>query len=138
MSFQYKVLAIILLVLLSFAMGRRSAKSVTIDTQTQTHEDTKTQDHKKTVITEQPNGIKTTVITDDIKSETVETQVQQTHEVVNAKKPVINVSALVGTDYTSLKPIYGMSVSKEFLGPVTIGVYGMTNHMIGLSLGIDF
>jgi hypothetical protein len=138
MSLRYQLLGVFLIAILSFALGRRSTTSTTIDTQVQTHEDIQTQDHKKTVITEQPNGVKTTVITDDIKSDTTETQVAQTHEVLNAKKPVINVSALVGTDYTSLKPLYGVSMSKEFLGPITLGVYGMTNHVIGLSIGINF
>lgn len=59
---------------------------------------------------------------------------------VVVKAPTINVSALVANDFStgSLKPLYGISVSKELLGPITVGAFGLTNGTIGLSLGINF
>jgi len=52
-----------------------------------------------------------------------------------------NVSALAGYDFSKPKdlvPIYGVSVSKQVLGPFTVGAYGLTNGIIGLSIGVTF
>lgn len=56
-----------------------------------------------------------------------------------AAKPTINLSALVANDFTAIpKPLYGLSISKEFLGPITVGAFGLTNGVVGLSLGYNF
>ncbi len=59
--------------------------------------------------------------------------------VVNAK-PILNVSALVANDFSKsqIQPIYGVSVSKEVLSNITIGVFGLTSGTLGLSVGINF
>jgi len=52
-----------------------------------------------------------------------------------------NVSALAGYDFSKPKdlvPIYGVSVSKQVLGPWSIGAFGLTNGIIGLSIGVTF
>ena len=35
-------------------------------------------------------------------------------------------------------PLYGISANKEFIGPITIGAFGLTNGTIGLSIGVNF
>ena len=51
----------------------------------------------------------------------------------------MNISALVGVDLpNSLKPLYGASFTKQFLGPISIGAWGLTNGTLGVSVGINF
>ncbi len=45
---------------------------------------------------------------------------------------------LIPTDLKQLAPIYGLSISKDFIGPLNIGAFGFTNHVFGLSVGISF
>ncbi len=90
-----------------------------------------------TITTKSPTGdIKTTRTVDSItKSKTTEKSPSPP-----AKKP-LNVSALAGYDFSSprsLSPIYGISVNKEVLGPLTVGAYGLTNGIIGVSIGVNF
>ncbi len=77
----------------------------------------------------------TTTITDH----TQHTETSSKSAVVIAS-PKINISALVGTDLSQpgIKPIYGVSASKEFLGPITLGAYGLTNGVVGISVGFNF
>ncbi len=51
-----------------------------------------------------------------------------------------NISALVGNDFSKSlpKPIYGVSFSREFIGPVTIGAFGFNNGLLGVSVGLNF
>jgi len=51
-----------------------------------------------------------------------------------------NVSALAVVDSSKglLVPLYGISVSKQIIGPLTAGVHGYTNGMVGVSLGFNF
>ncbi len=52
----------------------------------------------------------------------------------------VTISGLVATDLSQSipKPIYGAHVSKEFIGPISIGAFGLTNGIIGLSIGLSF
>lgn len=54
--------------------------------------------------------------------------------------PFINVSGLVGNDLSKrgVLPIYGVSINKEIIGPITIGAFGLTSGVIGLSVGLNF
>lgn len=55
-------------------------------------------------------------------------------------KPKWNVSALIANDFShgNIVPTYGASAQKEFIGPITIGAFGLTNGTIGVSIGLDF
>jgi len=83
-----------------------------------------------------------TVIKDDtatVVSQADNTVSHQDTTVIPPKLSTLNVSALVGTDpMNSFKPLYGFSVSKQFIGPVTIGLWGLTNSTVGISLGLNF
>lgn len=98
---------------------------------------TKTQEDNHTVTTivttKNPDG--TTKITETIDSKTkTKTLVQ----VPQTKR--LNVSVLVANDFSNSvpKPLYGVSVTKEVLGNVTLGIFGLTSGVIGGSIGYDF
>ncbi len=85
----------------------------------------------------QPNGVVDTTTTTTDHSQRTETS--KNTQIILAK-PKINISGLVANDFNDrlFKPVYGVSVSKEFLGPITIGMFGLSNSTIGVSLGVSF
>lgn len=56
------------------------------------------------------------------------------------KRSRINISALASVDAKggNMIPVYGISANKEFIGPITIGAFGLTNGVVGLSIGVNF
>jgi hypothetical protein len=52
----------------------------------------------------------------------------------------VNVSVLAGAPLTdfSYGLVYGASVSKQFLGPFSLGAWAFTDLRLGLSLGMEF
>lgn len=144
-----KVLLIVLALLSAFAVGRytaqKSAVKTVVDNTTKTDIKSDKETHRETTTTteKQPDGTTKTItkIVEDsnTKKETnskSETHVDQT--VTTPKTNTLNVSALVGADIKTLTPVYGASVSKQFLGPVTIGAFGLTNGTVGASIGVNF
>jgi hypothetical protein len=144
MTFKYKVGIAISALLLSFCLGRYSSNHSDIGRSVQTRSDTVVQDHenvhKVEVITKKPDGdVVETVTTDSIDNKQL-TQTVDTKKTVD-KTSKINISVLAGTDITkgiNLTPVYGFQASKEFIGPVTVGVFGLTSGVVGVSIGIDF
>lgn len=69
-----------------------------------------------------------------------ETKEIETKIVENAKSTV-HLSALAGHDVTKLtmpqKPSYGGHIQKNILGPITAGLFGLTNGTCGVSLGLS-
>lgn len=93
-----------------------------------------TDEHTKTKIIRitDPDGTKKEIITID------EHDKSKTKTVVT---PKTNVSLLIVKDYSkhdNSGPEYGVSMTREVLGPVTIGVFGLTNKTIGISIGYNF
>jgi hypothetical protein len=149
MTDKVKIIGVVVGLLVSFAfgeyLGRKSDTHTTIttkvDDKTQQDKDT----HTKTTITEtkDPSGkdTKVTVITQDQDTKTTETKDTSTKTdtvTTSSNKPQYNVSALMAYDIHTLLPTYGISASKQFIGPITIGVFGLTNGTIGLSAGVNF
>lgn len=140
--------AIILLVIavVGFAFGRYSVQSKEITKTVENKVDTKTDidknTHKETTITKKPNGEEVTVVVEDTKtdiSRTKESSTSSTAQVTVPARKTINISVLAANDYKNpFKPIYGISFQKEFLGPITLGVWGLANSTIGLSIGLNF
>lgn len=137
---KYKIAASLIALALAFASGRYSVNGTVENKKVSTVVDTDKTDHKTVVIDKKPTGDIITTITDDIDTKTQEKQqVDDTKTNVAAKRSMVNVSALVANDFVgSFKPTYGVSVSKEILGPITVGVFGLTNGTIGVSIGINF
>lgn len=139
--------------LTAFAAGRWLApEKVKIEKQIVTVEkqvDTKDKDdHKKTTITEttKPDGTKTktTVITDDsqtkdtTKTDTA-TKETETKEITRGTSKV-TLSALGGVHLGlgSQPVVYGGMISKPVLGPITIGIWGLSDATAGASIGLTF
>ena len=136
---------------ISFLAGRSSVITPNVETQTNTStktnekQDVDTHTITHTVTTKEPNGeekTSTVTVTDtSTKTDKVVEQTQQTkQEVTVSKSRPLNVSALVALDVKdpSRGFAYGVSVTKEVLGPVTVGLWGLTNGNLGLSAGINF
>lgn len=88
-----------------------------------------------TKIVKQPNGeTDTTITTDETKNISVDSSTK------TPLKKTINISALIGMNFEATIPrqVYGISLSKEIIGPVTLGVYALTNRTVGVTIGIDF
>lgn len=143
MNLLTKIILGVIALAIAFALGRYVAPDHTKieDVQTDTTKEKEQDKHKVTVIVKAPDGTQTTTITED--TETRQKEVQKTvdklYEEIKSRHNLINVSGLVGNDgFRSLSPIYGVSVSKEMIGPLTIGVWGMTNSTVGLSVGVNF
>lgn len=92
----------------------------------------------KTVVrtVKQPDG--TTDTTTTIEDHSTRTETSKNQTVVARSK--LSASLLVANDFSTrlFQPIYGAHVSKEILGPITVGVFGLSNATVGLSVGLNF
>jgi hypothetical protein len=136
---------------LAFVIGRYSVsqkpdtKTTEIkQTQTQTQEQKDIHIVTKTVTRKDPTGAVTTTtvttadtVVDKTRDSVVEDKkVDETHSQARSK---INISALVAEDlHNPGLPAYGVSFQKEFIGPVTIGAFGLTSGVVGVSIGLNF
>jgi hypothetical protein len=151
MSIKAKVLLSFLVILVSAAVGRFTApekiKTVEVEKQTNSAKDDSEKDiHKKVVETKVtgPNGVvtDTTVTTDDsvLSNKSTDTSVttdDKSKEIVR-NSGVLRVQALIGTPLTNPTLTYGASISRNLIGPINIGVFGLSSSMVGGSIGIDF
>lgn len=147
MSYKYKILIAMLALAASFAFGRYTVNSTTKtteDTKVDTTIDSDKNKHKETttVTIELPSGEKRTTTTTTEDSNTIKHSAQEVtqhiDQTITKGDSYLNVSALAGLDVSKMRPVYGASVSKEMLGPITLGAFGMTNGLIGLSIGLNF
>lgn len=151
LSTKAKFFISVIALLTSAAIGRFSVQkpsvkeTETIKTNTEQQKDKDT--HTKTVVNtvKKPNGeVDTTqTTTTDIVSKT-DTQQQSDMKLQETITPpktnTLNISALIGNDFSKglISPTYGASVTKQMLGPITIGGFGFTNGLLGLSIGLNF
>jgi hypothetical protein len=154
---KYVVVAVIVSLAVAFGFGRWSAPQKIVtetkvviqkDATKETQSDQDKHSETNTVQVKKPDGTiitKTTTKTDtDTKRKTEqETKTDQKSdtrtEITKSSSPV-TINALAGVNVTSLTGglIYGLSISRPILGPITIGAWGMTNKTGGFSLGIQF
>lgn len=115
----------------AFYLGRYSAPKTTTDKSVEETKNT----HTETTTIKQPDGtVKTVTVTDTSKQVSKDTK---TSVAPNVSK--VNVSLLSGYDYAyTSRPVYGVSISKEVIGPVTAGVFGLSNGIVGVSVGVNF
>jgi hypothetical protein len=140
-----QIIIVIVLIAASFAVGRYSAranKTVVQTTQAKTDEEKDT--HTRTTITDtkKPDGTDTKVeIIDQVQNDdTQSTATSQTQTTITSKSSILNISVLGANDFHAglFAPTYGLSVTKEVLGPVTVGAFGLMNGTIGVSVGLNF
>jgi hypothetical protein len=129
-------IAFIVALVVAFAAGRYSNRleektSVEVDRKTETKTD------RTTVIKKDKDGKETTRIVERIREKDRETTKSETTKSVQSA-PRLNVSALAGIALADGTRTYGVAVSKEIAGPVTVGAFGLTNGTIGVSVGINF
>ena len=114
-------------------------KTKTVDTDKDIHKET------TTTTTVSPDGTKKEVktVVEDTKTvkhvdKKTDTVTQETKEPVYQDK--VNISLLAGVSKGStLNPlIFGASVSKPILGPITVGIWGFTDLSCGVSIGVQF
>lgn len=116
------------------------------DTSTDTNQNKKKD--TKIVETKKPNGeiVTETTITEttviDKKKEEQETiakidKKDSTSETTKGDSKV-TINALGGFDFRTGLPVYGASVTKPVAGPLTLGVFGLSNTTVGASLGLQF
>lgn len=132
-----KIIISLALLILAFAFGRYSVKQTTAVVTKEVEKEKQQDKHKVTVITKK-NGEETTTITEDTKTHTDTNSLDIVKEITQGKSSMINISGLAGMDINSKQPVYGLSASKEFLGPVTLGAFFLTNKTVGVSIGVNF
>ena len=160
MTTKTKIIVASVSLLTAFALGRYTVptktkievRTVTVEktidkTQTQTDQDK----HKETTVTEtiKPDGTKQTVTQtvedtqtqkDQKTVDTSQTQTTQdkTKEITRQGSPV-TILALAGVSYHNLStPVYGASVSRNLLGPISMGVWGLSSGTFGVGVGLSF
>ncbi len=99
--------------------------------------------HRETtkVETRHPDGSVDTVTktVEDTKTDTVVKSVTDKTDTKESGGSKLNLSALYGTAYDfKTPPVYGLSASKEVLGPITAGAWGLSSGVFGLSVGLSF
>lgn len=136
-------IVVIALVLGAFALGRHSGETK-VQTVIKTVEIEKIVDkdqHSVTKIVAHPDGTKETTITKDTSTHSdTNTDSRSTNVTkISTSKHEWTLTALAGTSLNLTSPvIYGGSITKSVLGPISVGVWGLTSGTIGASIGIDF
>lgn len=159
METKTKIIIIAGALVLAFAAGRFLAptkvktetKIVEVEKKTKESESEKNR-HKETTIVEvtHPDGSKTTTTTiiEDSQANHKTSETDQiarketdTKEITYSGQKV-HVMGMAGSsvpaDLHQLAPVYGLSVSKDILGPVSVGAFGFTNKVYGVSVGLNF
>jgi hypothetical protein len=156
-----KIIIVIISLAISFATGRYTVpEKVKIETKIVTVE-AKTDDkkvnvvddkHVKTTVTEtdKPDGSKTVTtvtqddsvdkdVTADKSTDSIQKTSDITKTVTKGSSPV-TISALAGVSVsnTSGGIVYGASIYKPVLGPIGIGLWGVSSGQVGASVGITF
>lgn len=136
-------------ILAAFAAGRYSVQAPEVHTSAGIKEEIKqdankdTQTHQTTVSVKTPDGTtKTTTTIDTTTKDKMDTAIATTTKVdqtiIPPKIETLNVSFMAGVDFSRQATVYGASVNKQLLGPITIGLFGLTNSTVGLTVGMSF
>jgi hypothetical protein len=160
MSNKKKIIIGIILAVVIFALGRYSAtySSKTESTKStadekkssEKEEESKKKKQTRKEIT-RPDGTKEVIIVDEEetkkkKSDTDSSKKSETStekkEVVSGSKSRLTLSVLGGTKLSfsgeALTPVYGGMISKDLIGPINMGLFGLSNGLAGVSLGVSF
>ncbi len=135
MTITQKLIGLLLMAASCLSLGYILAR---LTTNSSTKTETVSQDHTKTTIitVKKPDGSSTTTETIDSK---LKTKTDTLTQIPTVNKPRVNISAIIAEDLKNKTvPAYGLSFTKEFIGPITLGAFGLTNGTIGLSIGVNF
>lgn len=134
----YIIIGILLLV--AFGAGRwLSPEKVVTKTVTVEVEKTNTKQDSVVIKVTKPDGTITETTTTKTETETVTNTNNKTESIVQGKKSSLNLSALAGINVINPSGgiIFGGHISKPILGPISIGIFGMSDGRAGLSVGIQ-
>ena len=143
METRTKIIIAIVAIASTFALGRfTSPDKVRTEIKTVTVEKVVTQIvHQTVTIKETKDGTKETVIVTDSNTDT-KSNSNSTNETkeITISKDRINISVLAGSSFpiNLSAPVYGISANKNRIGPITIGVWGLSDKTVGESLGLNF
>lgn len=137
--------------IICIAIGRYTAGSAEVKTtesisQDKTkHEDKDVHTHEVITSKKTKDGVITTTKVIDTDSNTIkqtqtETQTKIQQDVIPPKTGTTNVSALLSNNFNNglWSPAYGVSVTHEILGPLTVGAFALTSGVVGVSIGVTF
>lgn len=149
METKYKVIVVVVSIATAFAVGRytvpQKVLTVTrvvevekklIETDKDTTKDTKIVEivrpdgtKETTTIINENKKVDQTVVDNKDSSSDAETETEKTGSPVT-------INALAGLDLKSGATVFGASVSKPVIGPIAIGLWGLTNATVGASIGL--
>lgn len=152
---------IMLSIIIAFAIGRYSApKHEKIEESSQQSnatvekedKDVDQDKHKETTVTQvvSPDGTKSTVtkVVEDTKTNTEIKVVDKSNSTQSKSSttelsddPITSVMVLAGAKAHVIgldPPVFGLSITRNILGPITVGAWGLSDRTVGLSLGLSF
>lgn len=140
-----QIIILVSILIIGFTLGWFSSSS-----RTSAHSEDKKIDIKKDIGTHttttttttqvSPKQTQVVTVTDSDKTIIEDKRVESVTRDAPVAKSKIHISALAGLDLSlsAPRPIYGASISKDFIGPISIGAWGLTNGSAGVILGISF
>lgn len=143
-----KVALLAVLTLTAFAFGRYSAPTKVVEVERKSEKsktETERNKHRETETKEvtRPDGTKekTTKVVEDTeterKTDTAKNS-EKSKETVRGSK-TLSLSLLAGANIPNVSSqVIGGHVSTQLLGPITIGVWGLSDRTAGFSLGLNF
>lgn len=160
MSTKSKIVTTIIVLVVTFAFGRYTTpvkvvtkvETVEVEKKTSnTDTDSDAHKHKETTTTKvtRPDGT-TETTTKSVEDTTHDQKTSQqvvdntTVDKTSSKEVIkdsgrLNLSILAGVKAGAWTdpPVYGGSINKNLIGPITIGLWGLTNGTVGGSLGVS-
>lgn len=152
MTNKTKVIIACAALLAAYAFGRFSApekvkteiKTVEVEKKAESTDANKHKETTQTTVTHKDGTTETVTKTvEDTSKKTKETDnlsltQDKTKEIIYSSNPV-NISVLTGStlSFSSNPIIYGGMISRKIIGPVTIGIWGMSNRTGGFTLGLS-
>jgi len=140
MSAKAKALIVALVFAIGLGVGRYSNDRPASETRKVVSDVQKEQDkvtEKKTTIVKEPTGKTVTTIVEETHTVAKQETKTKSQDTIKAS-PQLQVSVLAGIDLKTGLPTYGVAASKQFIGPITLGVFGLTNRTVGVSIGMTF
>lgn len=135
MSTKTKIIVSLIVVAVAFVAGRRSAPEKVKTVQV---EKVVTVVERKVIrIKKNKDGSEETEIIVDKKKDSKTDTITKENP---TKTSTTNISLLAGTSSpkSDIEFVYGVSASKELIGPITLGAWVLTNKSVGLSIGLNF
>lgn len=131
----------------AFAVGRYSVlQEPKVETKINKIENIKKNEyqtiHYVTVSVTKPDGLKTVTTTADVSTQDQTTSVeskQEQQKVSPAVRSKTNISIIGANDFKNTPALtYGLAVTHEVFGPLTVGVYALKSGVLGVSIGLNF